>query len=320
MTTPPPVNPEMLELLERRLAESVGDRVERALKMRYAGIAAAVLAAVGFSGYSIVKSQISDLVSNVLDPVRLEAQRTIEQTKVQLEGLRETKTKVSAVTDQVAEQIQDGANQLQRFQAKLAKQEEEFDKVLASVNDQLGTVVLRRRQLEADLAKSSAALSTSLADTRTELASLASLVAGLTEAAAGGGSPEEAARLGEEAKAVLARLQSENREGSQPTVFLQYAMTMPADVARGVAEKLKGSGYIVPAEDRMPNEAREVRFFDARDQEPAVRLAHDATVALQAMGFDRATVDVKDFTGYGKGKPRAGTLELWLALPEAKSG
>lgn len=322
MTSPPPVSPEMMELLERRLAESVGDRVERALKMRYAGIAAAVLAAVGFSGYSIVKAQITDLVSNVLEPVRIEAQRTIEQTKVQLESLQETKTKVSAVTEQVAEQIQDGARQLERFQAKLTKQEEEFDQVLTSVNDQLGTVVLRRRQLEADLAKSSTTLSGTLADTRTELTNLTQLVTALTRAAAAGGiDTAEAARLGDEAQAILTRLQSGEGGPQLATVFLQYGATMPSDVAHTIAERLKAGGYVVPTEDRMPNEAREVRFFDPRDQDAAGRLARDTMAALKEMGFGDVRIDVKDFTAYAKAKPRPGTLELWLALPpEAKQG
>jgi hypothetical protein len=91
---------------------------------------------------------------------------------------------------------------------------------------------------------------------------------------------------------------------------------MPPEVARALAERLEGQGYVVPAEDRLPNEAREVRFFHATDRETAGQLAREAMAALQAMGFQNLMVEVRDFTGWAKAKPRAGTLELWLALPE----
>ena len=38
------------------------------------------------------------------------------------------------------------------------------------------------------------------------------------------------------------------------------------------------------------------------------------------MGLEDLTIEVRDRTDWGKAKPRAGALELWLALPENLPG
>ena len=85
MTNPPNMTPEMLELLERRLAENVGDRVERTLKVRYAGIVATVLFVLGLAGYS----WIENLVVKAIGPVSKDAERTIAEMTWQLDQARE---------------------------------------------------------------------------------------------------------------------------------------------------------------------------------------------------------------------------------------
>ena len=60
--------------------------------------------------------------------------------------------------------------------------------------------------------------------------------------------------------------------------------------------------------------------IDPADREAAGRLAGDATQALQELGVQDLAVEVRDFTAWSKAKPRAGTLELWLALPENLPG
>ena len=103
-------------------------------------------------------------------------------------------------------------------------------------------------------------------------------------------------------------------------MFIQYGKSVPPELAQSLAEALKGDGYIVPSEDRMPNDAREVRYFHSQDRDAANALAARAAAALAALGFADLSVAVQDFTGWNKARPRAGTLELWLALPEAKAG
>ena len=51
-------HPDPQRLLERRQADSVGDRVERTLKVRYAGIVATVLCVLGLAGYGWIENLV----------------------------------------------------------------------------------------------------------------------------------------------------------------------------------------------------------------------------------------------------------------------
>jgi hypothetical protein len=318
MTNPPNVTPEMLELLERRLAENVGDRVERTLKVRYAGIVATVLFVLGLAGYS----WIENLVVKAIGPVSKDAERTIAEMTWQLDLARENKKKLDALVEQIGTDADAAQRRIESFQTRLAKQQEEFDGTLASINDQLGAVVVRRRELEADLQQNSSSIIAGLGETRGEMASLARLTADLAGLAAAGqpGAAEQAAKLEAEAKALAERAERAASGERLATVFIQYGRSVAPEVAEALAQNLKGQGYVVPTEDRMPNDAREVRYFHAEDRDAANQLAAQATVALAAPGFPALAVEVRDFTAWTKAKPRAGTLELWLALPEAKAG
>jgi hypothetical protein len=318
MTPQPNMTPEMLELLERRLADNVGERVERTLKVRYAGIVAAVLFVLGLAGYSWVEN----LVVKAIGPVSKDAERTIALMNVQLDLARENKKKLDALVEQINSDAAEAQRKIETFQARLGKQQEEFDKTLESINDQFGAIVMRRRELEADLAQNSRGLVASLAETRGAVADLAKLANDLTLLAAAGrlDAAQEAQRLQTEAKAILERAQRAATGQHLATVFVQYGKSMPAELARGIAEKLQGKGYVVPSEDRMPIDAREVRFFYPADREAANQLARDAMAELEGMGFAGIAIDVRDFTSWAKAKPRAGTLELWLALPQDGTG
>ena len=103
-------------------------------------------------------------------------------------------------------------------------------------------------------------------------------------------------------------------------MFLQYGKSVAPEVARAVSDALRGDGFLVPGEDRMPNDSREVRFFYPEDREAATSLATKTGAALATLGYADLAVEVRDFTGWAKAKPRAGTVELWLALPETKAG
>ncbi len=66
----------------------------------------------------------------------------------------------------------------------------------------------------------------------------------------------------------------------------------------------------------MPTDAHEVRYFHGPDRDAAAALARDTMAALKELGVGPILVEVRDFTAYPKAKPRAGTLELGLGLPE----
>ena len=190
MTNPPNVTPEMLELLERRLAENVGDRVERTLKVRYAGIVATVLFVLGLAGYS----WIENLVVKAIGPVSKDAERTIAEMSWQLDLARENKKKLDALVEQITTDADAAQRRIESFQARLTKQQEEFDTTLASINDQLGAVVVRRRELEADLQQNRTSVVADLAATRADVANLAGMTAELAELA-GSDRPELAERV-----------------------------------------------------------------------------------------------------------------------------
>jgi hypothetical protein len=318
MTNPPNVTPEMLELLERRLADNVGDRVERTLKVRYAGIVAAVLFVLGLAGYS----WIENLVVKAIGPVSKDAERTITEMNFQLDLARENKRKLDALVDQITTDADTAQRRIESFQTRLGKQQEEFDTALASLNDQLGAVVVRRRELEADLQQNRTSLVANLAATRADVANLAGLATELTQLVAEGRPElgERADKLETMAAALVERMQREAAGETLSTVFIQYGKSVPGELADALADTLRAEGYIVPSEDRIPNEAREVRYFHTGDRDAANTLAAKVTSGLAALGFPDQSVAVLDFTSWAKTKPRAGTLELWLALPEAKAG
>ena len=182
--------------------------------------------------------------------------------------------------------------------------------------------MVRRRELEADLQQSSGNVVAALAETRDQIARLAQLTAELA-GLAGQGQPVSAAqadKLASEARALAERAGQGAAGERLATVFVQYGRSVAPEIAQALAEDLKGQGYVVPTEDRMPNDAREVRYFHAEDRDAANELATRTTTALASLGFPGLVVEVRDFTAWAKAKPRAGTLELWLALPEARSG
>lgn len=311
-------HPETMELLERRLAERVGDRVERTIKMRYASILGAVIFILGLFGYS----WIDNLVTKAIGPVAKDAERTIIEMNLQLDIVRESKRKLDALVEQIATDAEAAQRRIETFQARIAKQQEQFDQTLENINDQFGAVIVRRRELEADLAQNSRSIVSGLAETRAEVANLARLANDVTLLAAADReeAAAEAKRLQAEAAAILERAERAATGEFIATVFLQYGRSLPMEVAGAVARDLESRGYVVPSADRLANDAREVRYFHAADRGTANELARDATAALEALGFAGLTVEVRDFTTYNKAKPRPGTVELWLALPEAQSG
>jgi hypothetical protein len=140
---------------------------------------------------------------------------------------------------------------------------------------------------------------------------------------AGSGRPELAERVAKLQALSAALVERSEREAAGEklaTVLIQYGKSVPPELAQALADALKDEGYVVPSEDRMPNDSREVRFFHGQDRDAASALAAKAQAALAGLGFADLAIEVKDLTGWNKARPRAGTLELWLALPEAKAG
>lgn len=312
-------SPETIELLERRLADSVGDRVERTLKTRYGAVFAAALFVMGLSGYSIVNNLVKELVASTVGPVTKEAEKSIAQMNVQLDLARDTKRRLDGLVDQINVDADAARRRIEEFQKRLGKLQEEFEGVLAKIQDQLGSVVIRRRELEADIEGSTRGLEERLLATRDDLAILAEE---LRQMLARPATSDATATLEQDKR--LAELVTRARTGGEgpswSTVLLQFAGDATApEHAQKLAQQLRANRYLVPTPRAELTDNREVRYFWPEDRALAEKTAADATTALAAIGLAGVTIAIKDFSAYTGIKPRRATVELWLALP-AKAG
>ena len=128
-------NAEIMELLERRLADRVSDRVERTLKVRYGAVVAAALFVMGLTGYSIVNNLVRELVGGTVTPVTKDAERSIAQMQVQLDLARETKKRLDALVEQISTDADAAQRRIDSFQTRLGKTQEEFQTILDSLHD-----------------------------------------------------------------------------------------------------------------------------------------------------------------------------------------
>lgn len=308
--------PAAMELLERRLAESVGDRVERGLKARYGTIFAVALLVAGFSGYSMVNNFVREMVGSSVGPVTKEAERTIAQMNVQLDAARETKKRLDGLVDEISLSAEQAQRRIGDTQKRVDQMQGEFEGVLAKIQDQLSTVVVRRRELEADIEASARSLEERLSDTRAGLATVAEELRALARrlpAADGPDDPALDARLAE----LVQQTKASGEAQPWTTVLMQYAAGTPIDQVQAMARALRGQRYLLPAPRSELIDAREVRWFWPEDREAAARVAADAAREMQELGFADAGFTLKDFSAYQGVKPRRGTIELWLVLPAA---
>ena len=61
---------------------------------------------------------------------------------------------------------------------------------------------------------------------------------------------------------------------------------------------------------------RSIRVFYAGDEPRARQLATDVRAILKELRYEDGDLEVQDFTT-SPNKPRPGSLELWLALPQS---
>ena len=303
-------SPETIELLERRLADSVGDRVEKALKYRYAAVVAAALGVLSLSGWSL----IDNVVAKSVGPLLTDAQKNIAQINLQLELAKDQKVRLDSMLDQIETRAAEGQKRLDTLSRQIAETQGQFDATLANLQDQFGAVVVRRREVEADLELNRRLIDERLDQVQGEIVALARLGQSLAaldtagDATTLGAIKAEAARIATEADAALGA-------AVKASVFVQYGQAGDADTIQALAADLRKQGYVVPRAERQPIANREIRYFWPDDLDAANTLAADTRRALRKQGFGDVDIAVKDFTTYPKAKPRQGTLELWLPLP-----
>jgi predicted nucleic acid-binding Zn-ribbon protein len=322
-----------LELLERRLADRIEARVRPGLFRYYAVAGSAVIGVLGAFGWNVM----ADFRARAVSASEAAIKPVIDNSSTQLKQI------IDNSTTRLMQHTQDLDKQHGVIQAQLATIDwlstrirgsaEKVDAQLeqltpkAKLLEELGTRVSdieqRRRALEADIQRQSSSNAT--VEISRQVAQLATQVDALFNqiASASSGQPTSTAAATTQTaiKDIAGAAQSTHAKAveasNQPTVFLQFAggsRSQAEDLSRALAAKR----YVLPDEERTSAAAgrHEIRYFYSQDEDPAKRLAADATEALQSLGYRAAaSIEVKDFTGYTGKKPKLATLELWIELP-----
>ena len=317
-----------VELLERRLAERVDARVRISLFKFYGAIGAAVAIVLGYVGFNLVQQTMNSMrqeakeaaqriIVETVKPIAGDAERSLLDVQVKMRVFDEMQRRTLAALDA-----------LERNLANFQPQARNLEETIAKVQD----LESRRRDLQARI-ESVASLTGSLegvAGTMTELArkvdGLNAAVTALSDRVGAKAVAADTAALQTGIGAVLRtseRVQSAvekaQRTESQTTVYFQHS-AMPPELVEAVAAALRQERFKVPGSERVSMPASgmsEVRYFWPGDRSEAERLAAIATTAIEKQGARSRLVAARDYTGWSRTKPPAGTVELWLGLPAA---
>ena len=331
------VDEDTLELIERRLADRVTERVRGRLFKFYGGIAAAVLAAMSYAGWDLVETTKTNalsiaeatsktIIAEKVDPIAERAGAVLQEAEIQLKVLAE-----------LQRQARSAMFELDRNLANFEPKAQALEGLITKVDDIDG----RRKAIEAslqdaqDTTQSFGEVTQKLAALATQVEVLGGIVGKLSDGPrANPTSPPDdvtAYDVAKEAKKVAAaayRVTKQVKEvGARTTVFLQY-WGIDRQQAKSISNELRNRGYSIPGEDeeRMPATGLlEVRFFHRTDEAKAEALARDSENVIATLGeFEvpvkmPVDVTVRDYTAWTKLKPRPGIVELWIGLPTARA-
>jgi len=320
------IDEDRFELLERRLAENVDNKVRQSLFKFYGAIGVVVVAVAGYAGFDFVQQTKKDaqdqaaaaakeIVDTQVKPVADEAERTLNDLKIKMGVFDELQSRAVAAVDDL--------------QKKLI----EFEPQAKSLSDTIAKVEaldLRRRDLEsrldsvASLVGSLEEITRNMTDLARKVDSLAESVGNLSHQAGETKVLAETAALRSQLSTVITNteqaqttIQDVQQTAAQTTVYFQYYAMQP-DQVQAIQEALRKASFKVPGAEKQPMPQSglfEVRYYWASDRPEADRLAQAASNAMKEANIATASVDVQDYTKYTRAKPRAGTIELWLGLP-----
>ncbi|MBL8700783.1 MAG: hypothetical protein JNK67_20585 [Alphaproteobacteria bacterium] len=306
-----------LELLERRMADRVAERVRGSLFKVYALVGSAAIAALGYAGVDF----ISTTRQSALDAAKRQTTETIKETADQARAAID-RVRISAV---VAEQMQEQARRtITRLDDQIATLAPKIQ-LLEQMATQIDALEAKRKTFEIQIANNTDAARAG-AESATRVAELARQVEELSKlvrvASAGAQPPASAAITAAtqqiyDAASAAATEQRRILDRPPTTVFLQFA-GMPRDAANELAQALRKHGYAVPGVDEEPARAlnlREIRYYWPADESAARSLAVQARQALAQLNLgDDREIAVRNFTGWSRAKPTQGIIELWLGL------
>ena len=323
----PEIDEDRLELLERRLADNVDSKVRQSLFKFYGAIGVVVIAVAGYAGFDFiqqtkdeVRSQAikaaTDMVAAEVDPLAAKARDTLVDLQVKM-----------GVFDELQQRTVTAVEELQKSLAEFQPQAKNLQNTINEVQD----LDVKRRDLETRL-DTIAKLVGSLEDITKNMTDLAKKVDGLGESVSSLSQKfgetqvtQETATLRTELGNVIAAseqaqtaIQDVQQSAAQTVVYFQY-YAMPPDQVKATQEMLRKAGFKVPGAEQQPMRQSglyEVRYYWPNDQPEAERLAATAGEILKRQNIVAPAVVVKDYTKWERAKPRAGTIELWLGLPE----
>lgn len=308
-----------LELLERRLADRVTERVRSDLFSWYAAIGTAVITVCGILGVNVVlsirteiKSEIKQEFEQELQVKRDEVRELISETRLKA---KEAKVIIEQVQRELrafrpqAEGLNDNIQKVKILDDKIQK----LDKISTSLD-----IASQRQPLDSSVKS----LQRQLIELAIQVDKLNTIVTVSVQKPGG-----ESAQAAQQRKAAIQSVISATQKAEQSlakkrertTVFFQFAGGK-REQAEALSEALKKADYIVPGEEREGGAAgkHQVRYFYTQDRVAAESLAQDATRALRNLGYSISQVpniEAKPFVSYSGKKPSQGTVELWLEIP-----
>jgi archaellum component FlaC len=326
-----------VELIERRLAETVEERVRGRLFKVYGMVGGSILTILGLVGYDGLR-RIQDIAIDAakqeataqVGPAVERARTVVEQARTAVEAATK-QANAAEVTLQLAHERLDhvddvlarGESRITGFATEIAEASTKYDSLNAEINKAESELV----QTAAEIDNQQKRASDSFAGAGT-LSDLARVVDTLTQQVSALNkqvkeitqiakivTTESGASQKELDKVMTEAVQAVPTTPATNTVFFQFAQ-LPRDQAKEIVMALRNRGYSVPGEDRedAAKDLQEVRYFFDDDLPAAGRLVTDVRATLEQLGFGEVPIKVKDLTSYKGQKPRAGVLELWLDL------
>ncbi|MBM9594374.1 hypothetical protein [Roseitranquillus sediminis] len=320
------VDQNSLELIERRLSERVEGQVRDRLFRFYRVAWAVALAVLGFFGYNVIAG-LNDLAEEIardeVGPAIEAANRAASDAERQLSELVARMTAAEEFQRQRQQLLVSTEHRLAQDQSRVEAVAQATDERLEGITQSLSEAEAQlealgvRIQQEVAGAGSVDVLAADLQRVANWMDQISASVRDLQDRV-GGSEPNDLALYSYEDIELSSTQDSpspaerEAPAGASGTVYLQFA-----GVERGVAEQILAAlgeiGYTMPGAERTSVAAgmHEVRYFFDSDADRAARLVSDVNRILADAGY-RDEVSLEDFTGYYGGKPREGTLELWL--------
>lgn len=307
------IDQDELELLERRMAERIENRVRGRLFVIYGTIGAGILATFTYFGYDIIKSIKPSLIAAATDSTKVAIQPVLDEAT----SAADDAVKLALRSEAELHAMENFRRDAQlRLNSTLDKVNEVTDNIESSLKeitenlDSAGKDVEAYRQRSTDLF-----LSVNYEDTIKEIAKnvdmLTVAVASLkTDTSSAALQNIDVSNSKATLEAVMDRSPAPLPE-ARTTVYFQFA-GVTRELAEEISRNLDDSSFHFPGEERVAAAANksEVRYFFEEDMDQAILLAKRANEVLESMALE-ANVSAR-FVQLAKGSPRRGILELWL--------